>query len=770
MTLRITWLRRAEDGVRQREMKRVWEAELRVVFGGLGFDEISVHEIFSGYSQDQSRRVVLAVQVCSAADSEPVPAQSHMVKLGRRDQVEKDYRGWFDTIVRNGVVSRLLSPVRGVELPDHDGMARYAVVYEDAFRIYDVASNDELPGSLKAAVADALRDNRPTVESVERLLTELYSDLFRCCYRRARSDSARAATFYRDELQRPSKSQFAQELRRPGMASAPSTWDLWNSHPSLLELRRNALWLTNVDRSPTATDPPHWLDPVDYLRVVLMEPSGAEAAPLIPETLAGSGHGDLHGLNVIVGMLRGEVCQPTLIDYGDMHPHNNLPVWDFVKMEMELKCRLLPGLCQEPDALHALDRFVNPGKVSARATKSVTPPVACSAEMQPMLHEVERLRAAILFEQALAGHLSLIDSENASARRIPSHKRSPTGHDRIDRALCLLVSLRKEAACLLGYATGRVNAWRDEYGFALAVYGLLTAKWTVDPTHQSWALMSAGVAIAGMNAVRRSPYGLVARLNDPGEAPFESHLIPLAHGARLSQKNQTDKAVRVLRQAAQDFPLAVGVRTELALALARTGQLEAAFEQVQDFLPYSCLFGDYETHCRVGRIYKDQGDRSIAESRPLHEEFVSGAHPGYQHYRMAFEYYRQAYDFSGHYYPGVNAATLALLIGDRDTARDLARDVLEICRIVRVAPDQRHWIFATEGEASLLAGRDTDALDFYRNALNCGTFSDDDTNAMLSQLNRIQWALNRHPAPVAPILSAIQTWQDARNTPDTPPS
>ena len=59
---------------------------------------------------------------------------------------------------------------------------------------------------------------------------------------------------------------------------------------------------------------------------------------LIPRMLRGCAHGDLHGRNILVGIVRDQAMWPTVFDYEDMGPRN-LIGWDFVKLETELKIR-----------------------------------------------------------------------------------------------------------------------------------------------------------------------------------------------------------------------------------------------------------------------------------------------------------------------------------------------------------------------------------------------------------------------------------------------
>ncbi len=75
------------------------------------------------------------------------------------------------------------------------------------------------------------------------------------------------------------------------------------------------------------------------------------------------------------------------------------------------------------------------------------------------------------------------------------------------------------------------------------------------------------------------------------------------------------------------------------------------------------------------------------------------------------------FELSGAYYPGVNAATLSLLVGDRAEQERIARAVLDICKSASFNAPDRLWILASAGEASLLIDQADKAADFYRNAL-----------------------------------------------------
>ena len=94
-------------------------------------------------ANDEELKIVLAVQT---AVSGGVPG-SHIVKLGVRRQVQPDLTGWENTLVKRRIVSRLISSIRGAKLANQ----RFGVVYQDAYRLFGVQSDDENPRSLEQA-------------------------------------------------------------------------------------------------------------------------------------------------------------------------------------------------------------------------------------------------------------------------------------------------------------------------------------------------------------------------------------------------------------------------------------------------------------------------------------------------------------------------------------------------------------------------------------------------------------------------------------------
>ena len=80
--------------------------------------------------------------------------------------------------------------------------------------------------------------------------------------------------------------------------------------------------------------------------------------------------------------------------------------------------------------------------------------------------------------------------------------------------------------------------------------------------------------------------------------------------------------------------------------------------------------------------------------------------------------YEEAFLATNDYYTGINAATLARLIGETKKAEEYASRVAEICSQLKDIPrDDLYWLFATEGEAAVVRGKWKAAKDFYTSAL-----------------------------------------------------
>jgi Tetratricopeptide Repeats-Sensor/Adenylate and Guanylate cyclase catalytic domain len=147
-----------------------------------------------------------------------------------------------------------------------------------------------------------------------------------------------------------------------------------------------------------------------------------------------------------------------------------------------------------------------------------------------------------------------------------------------------------------------------------------------------------------------------------------------------------------------------------ALALARSGAAERAIVALTALADEpNQLPGELEeTFGILGRVHKDIAERLPAGKRVRELALASDA-------------YRRAYAVSKGWYSGINAATLALLAGDRDAARTLAREVREAALLdaeaARAGGTDAYWALATVAEAAFVSGDEPGAADWYRRAV-----------------------------------------------------
>ncbi|MFI5459386.1 MAG: tetratricopeptide repeat-containing protein [Isosphaerales bacterium] len=699
--LRVRWLGRAEERVRQ-DLKPRFTAELEIVFPAPDVREITIHDCLAGYSAEQEKKVILGVEVRTSRQ-----IQTHMVKLGTAEEVERDYQGWSRCTGSRFIGGRIFVRLELTKLPDH----RVAVVYENAYTLFGLDQKTQYPEFLDDVAWWSIADDKPDPVSVERVISQIYGDLYRWFYTAGRPDPEKTRAFYRRHLARALTKWSSQ--KRP-------LWDDWKlkAHtPAEVApqeaLRSDAIWLLGGLDKPDFTGPPVYLDPYDYLCWAFeadetSSTSKKPASPIVkekvPSTLIGRSHGDLHGKNILVGHQRGEVEFPVVIDYGEMSDANVL-VWDFVKLEMELKTRILHRLYSDPVAR---DAVLAGRRRSNQPPRAVVPPSPFERDERERAERAQRLAFLFEFECLLANETAQIRSEqDAESRQPPANRRDFVGNSKVDRALAILLRMRQEAALWLGYKqNGRHSLWLEEYLFALAVYGLVTVKWSnYVPVQIESALVSSGVAAARLQTADRVLRELRQGTSDPPRRG-PSYRIILARVHKKLNSGKLDDALSLIEQARADFPLAIPLSTELALILAEQRKLNAAIAVVQPLRRFCWVFGDFETLARIGRAFKNLADNAWEDLG-----FPGPAPPGgsvpWQYYHEAFQLYNDAFQISGgDYFPGVNAATLALLIGEDQLSRELAAKVKASCLTARLNAmgEDLYWIFVTEGEATLVSG------------------------------------------------------------------
>lgn len=175
-------------------------------------------------------------------------------------------------------------------------------------------------------------------------------------------------------------------------------------------------------------------------------------------------------------------------------------------------------------------------------------------------------------------------------------------------------------------------------------------------------------------------------------------------------------AYDILTEALKVDSADVQLRQMLALALARSG----ATQRANSILTRLRTEGhrDEETLGILARTHKDLWAHAGTKSERARQ------------LNLAHKFYHEAYKLNRGYYSGINAATLAMLLGEKDEARALAKEVREAClaELKGLAKDSanRYWPVATLGEVSLILGRWSEAEDWYSQAaeIGAGQFAD----------------------------------------------
>jgi class 3 adenylate cyclase/tetratricopeptide (TPR) repeat protein len=136
----------------------------------------------------------------------------------------------------------------------------------------------------------------------------------------------------------------------------------------------------------------------------------------------------------------------------------------------------------------------------------------------------------------------------------------------------------------------------------------------------------------------------------------------------------------------------------MALALAQMGSSSRAQAILNPLVEKDPT--NRETLSILGRTYKDQWCAD-----PDNEQYL----------RQAFDCYNRAFEvLPAESYPGINAATIAFLLKEKDKAASIAKTVLEICQ----GQADDYWKHATVAEALVVLGDTEGARNAYRAAVS----------------------------------------------------
>jgi CRP-like cAMP-binding protein len=127
-------------------------------------------------------------------------------------------------------------------------------------------------------------------------------------------------------------------------------------------------------------------------------------------------------------------------------------------------------------------------------------------------------------------------------------------------------------------------------------------------------------------------------------------------------------------------------------------------------------------------------DLAALNARLLKEHvFAARSAPPQERAQASFAAYHRLFEARQGYYPGVNAATMALVAGDAARARAIAEHL-----IATLDPDaEDYWPLATRAEALLIAGRFKEALEALTKAGNARGADDGAKATTILQLSRL---------------------------------
>lgn len=153
------------------------------------------------------------------------------------------------------------------------------------------------------------------------------------------------------------------------------------------------------------------------------------------------------------------------------------------------------------------------------------------------------------------------------------------------------------------------------------------------------------------------------------------------------------RAVDLAEQGLAEHPDDLWLKQSAVLALARAGATEEAARRFQRYKLEASQ--EEDVAALRARIAKDLALAATGVRRQ------SSA-------KRARDFYQAVYERTGGYYPGINAATLSLVAGERTRSAQQARDVREV---VSQSGEVSYYAAATEAEVALLLGDEVAARD-----------------------------------------------------------
>ena len=240
---------------------------------------------------------------------------------------------------------------------------------------------------------------------------------------------------------------------------------------------------------------------------------------------------------------------------------------------------------------------------------------------------------------------------------------------------------------------------------------------------------------------------------------------------RKETREGRDWSIELLTELRRRYRHVLVIGQELVLQLIEAGREPDAQAELAEL---DREFGnlDEETQSRWGRIFKDQGDAHV--ELPWSAPAGGKANPqmASTYYRKSLDRYRQAYGIRSGYYPGINMATLLLILGTLEPPPPGAkpREVLESEALAQALLDSRPdwpatqkedeslWHPATAGEAFLLRRQLEPAESQYLIALDSPFLSPFSRKSMYRQVERIRLCFHNLGIAIPPPLGDPQTF------------
>jgi hypothetical protein len=240
-------------------------------------------------------------------------------------------------------------------------------------------------------------------------------------------------------------------------------------------------------------------------------------------------------------------------------------------------------------------------------------------------------------------------------------------------------------------------------------------------------------------------------------------LLDLATAAARSGKSEDREwSIALLEGLMKSYSHVLAIGQELVLALLEGGEKEKA-EKTLGELDRTFTNLDEETQCRWGRHFKDKGDSYIRlpwsdpDGRPSDPEMAR------VFYKKSIDRYDQAYRIRSGHYPGINKATLLLILGTLGLSipETVPPEVAESEALAKALLDNRSqwsssfkedetlWHPATAGEACLLRRQWDAAARRYGDALKSPYVTAHARQAMYRQIERIRMCFDKLGVAIA---------------------